>query len=166
MENIKDRIAEKVVECIYLASSKLNCPFPIPVLEYDLVGVTAGRAFHNSWKIKFNLELAKLNFENFLNSTIPHEVAHLVEFRKFCTHGHGPNWKYVMSHVFGLIPKRCHNYDTSTVKTKLYDTYLYVCSCKDYKIKTGIHRKIQMGRLYRCRICKTPLVFKSYFGKT
>jgi SprT protein len=67
--------------------------------------------------IELNMTLFRENPEYFLNHTIPHEIAHLVQFNKFdlkgvSTPGHGVHWKETMR-IMGKVPHEKHTLDTT-----------------------------------------------------
>jgi SprT protein len=170
MQNTKDLIEDRVLECMAIVRSKFpNTSFENPSVHFDIVGTKGGCAKFKDWSLHFNLKLAEANLQEYLSQVVPHEIAHLVDFKKYNGWGHKRTWKHIMIHVFSLTPDRCHQMDTSEVKTKKYDTYIYVCSCPDLeiKVKSNLHKKMQvLGRNYKCVNCKTRIAFKVYLGKT
>lgn len=69
-------------------------------------------------KLKYNLGALRAHPDVYLNYVIPHEVAHLVVFRKFNQMGapaevHGAEWHAVMKR-FGRDPDRSLNIDKAT----------------------------------------------------
>lgn len=136
-----------------------------PVFSFDLKGTTAGQAHLSKNLIKVNEGLFIRNKEDFLRSTLPHEVGHLAAFRAFNDRGHGNGWKKVMVD-FGLEPKRCHSYDVSEVRTRVTRRFLYACGCSQpIPVPTNTHNKIKtrlfagMGSGYRCRKCRCELKY-------
>lgn len=71
-----------------------------------------------------------------------------------------------MINVYNLSPDRCHQFDTTLIKIKKYETHLYNCGCGEHIMKTRKHRKILNGVKYRCVKCSEFLKYKSYVGKT
>lgn len=162
-------INKRVHECMAIVREKFNLTtFEDPDVYFDIKGTSGGCAVYSDWSVHFNLELARLNLEEYLYQVVPHEIAHLVDFKVYNNRGHKKTWKMIMKYVFGLSPDRCHEFDTSEVKKKKYDTYIYTCKCpgEQYKFKSNMHKKIQSGRNFRCNKCVTRIVFKEYFGKT
>jgi SprT protein len=125
---------------------------------FDLKGRTAGRAWYATNTIQINLQLARDNFNDFMEQTIPHEVAHIIARKVYGTliKPHGRQWKSVML-FFGCNPARCHDYDTQAArKTK---RYFYNCECgkKLYlKRKTAayINNGNGNGSGYKCKTCQ------------
>lgn len=79
---------------------------------------TAGRAFYedNPQYIDLSTELFWEYTEEFLNDTIPHELAHLVAYTVYGDTGHGKGWKSVLSHM-KINTTRLHNM-VNTVHSK------------------------------------------------
>ena len=153
----------------------LNIPH-IPV-DFKLRGTTAGKAWGTS-KIQYQPTLLVENGQDFLDRTVPHEVAHIVVNtmapnagmarttvtrtgriqRRRLVKSHGPEWQRVMRN-FGLNPKRCYSYDTSNARQgKLSCGYTYACKCQSFNLTIVRHRRIQAGRSYFCKACKQELV--------
>lgn len=70
---------------------------------------TAGYAFYLPVNIvRFSAELMHEHTQNFIDDTIPHEVAHIVANNVFGAKGHGAAWKRVML-ALGVNPTRLHS---------------------------------------------------------
>lgn len=71
---------------------------------------TAGRAFIDNTPqyIDLSPELFWEYTEEFLQDTIPHELAHLVAYTVFGDEGHGTGWKSVIQKM-GIKTSRLHN---------------------------------------------------------
>lgn len=71
---------------------------------------TAGRAFieDNPQYIDLSTELFWEYTEEFLQDTIPHELAHLVAYTIYGDSGHGKGWKSIIQQ-FGINTTRLHN---------------------------------------------------------
>ncbi len=144
-QELKDRLVEQTNLWYALACEYYKITYkPIPV-EFDVKGSVAGWAMGNG-KIKYNLNLAKTNTEEFFKRTVPHEVAHIVCHKNFPNErGHGKFWKMVMT-TFQVEPKRCHSYDTSGTNTGV-KKFSYKCSKCGNVLTVGknIHTKLQKG---------------------
>lgn len=69
---------------------------------------TAGYAFYRPTNIvRFSAELMHEHTQNFIDDTIPHEVAHIVANNVFGSKGHDAAWKRVML-ALGVTPNRLH----------------------------------------------------------
>lgn len=160
---MKDEITRLVEHYYQVAESKLNRTFNRPTVRFDLRGTVGGKAnYFGGNYLRFNLDLAIRNPEEYKNVTVPHEIAHLIADSiqgKRCIHG--PYWKYIMRHVFGLEPLRCHNMDTSEVKARRTISFNYGCNCgKTFEIGKNRHWKIQtLGKKFHCKRCKGLIYF-------
>ena len=128
--------------------------------KFNLRGAVAGRAFYQGRELSFNLILAKDNLTDFLNSTVPHEVAHLFQ-RKIYPYSkpHGKEWKKIMQ-LGGYNQMRCHSYDTSTVKKVQTKKYEYGCKCfMRHLLTKNRHSRILNGSKYFCNVCHSEIYF-------
>lgn len=114
---MKERVAHKVWQVLEELNEEYNAEFDFPRIEWCMIGTTAGRAWLGQWRIQLNEQLCKENLEDFINDTVPHEVAHLVAYKVFGDDGHGDGWRSVMR-ALGLNPTRCHDYETKNVNGK------------------------------------------------
>jgi predicted SprT family Zn-dependent metalloprotease len=117
------RVEDKLLECIEIAKQKFpKHEWPMPEVRYD--------AYGQQWLIRLNLILCFENEDHFVNHTVPHEFAHLMQRR---VHGftkevkessgeikikkimaHGKEWKEMMGHL-DQVPRKYHNYDTTSI---------------------------------------------------
>ena len=131
----------------------------ITIIFSDLLKAVAGRAYTHFNTLMYNNNMLEENEDDFIENTIPHEVAHLVTFKVSRTEkSHGPTWKWAMQNIYNLNPVTHHNYNTqSSVKSKRYE---YFCLCgTNFYISKGIHNKICNGSLRYCRKCNTPIIY-------
>ena len=100
--------------------TKLGIYMPYPKVVFGLKGTTAGYAMYHSHLINFQPSLLADNIDTFLEQTVGHEVGHLAAFRKFGGQikPHGKEWTSVMWGMH-LPAKRCHNYETDGVASRL-----------------------------------------------
>ncbi len=130
-----------------------------PSWNTNLTGTTAGMAHLYKNHIRLNPILYKRD-NHVRDSTIGHEIAHLVAFIVYKDHGHGPGWKHVMN-VFGLKAERCHSIPCQDLKRK-FTYYTYKCSCceKVYRVKKKMHENVRYtGGHLECPIDNTRLVY-------
>ena len=158
-DELKNRIEDKVLECYDIASKFYNRQFELPEIDYSLRGCVSGQAIASRTMLKFNVPIAIQNVDVYIKQTVPHEVAHLIEFVLYGCIGHKRNWKTIMSLVFGLQPLRCHSYDTSEYKRNR-TKYVYKCNCSEHWISAIRHNRMHNGiTTYRCRNCRTPITY-------
>jgi len=132
---------------------------PKPTIEYNLKGATAGYAYRHKNLIRLNLELLHNQPDDFIERTVPHEIAHLAAFKYWPEHSpHGAAWQLVMERVLGLPATRCHSYDLSTLSTNR--TVTYDCACAEgCTVGPTVHKRIQNNtHFYKCKKCKLSLV--------
>ncbi len=130
-------------------------------IRFDLRGKTAGQVrirARGQYLIRYNLELLKRGGANFLERTVPHEVAHVLAY-----HGHGANirphgreWQRIMRQL-GAEPTRCHDYDVSGLGARQLRYYAYHCGCMEHRLSSIRHNKVAKGQRYLCRRCGEPL---------
>lgn len=152
-------------------NDKYKTNYPYPTMTFDLRGAVAGRASYQSQIIQYNLELFKGNKQDYFENTVPHEIAHLFNYRlnivpvinnsyRYRIKPHGMEWQRVMIRM-GLNPTRCHNYEVKKVRNVSRD-FLYKCSCRNFNMTSIMHNKIVKGRWQKCLRCGTRL---EYVGK-
>jgi SprT protein len=162
---LKAKAEKKMMDCIFLFNAHFAVNCPIPTVEYDLKGKTAGQAWPYKRKIRLNAYLLETYKDSFIDRTVVHETAHLcVDYYhdvmgRSLPKPHGKEWKHVMA-LFGISnPDRCHSYKTQPArKTR---NFVYTCGCKTIH-SLGIirHNRYQSKKtFYRCNICKTRLIF-------
>ena len=160
---MQEKVSQSVEYYINLASNKLNHTFKIPEISYNLRGTTAGQAWYSKWLIKINMVLLTENFDDMIQNTIGHEVAHLIarSISNYRIKPHGHEWKSVMR-LLGLNPTRCHNYNTDNSKVRTVKRIPYVCeTCgMDYNLTKIRHNKILKGVKYRCCKCRGKIIQK------
>lgn len=132
-------------------------------VKFNLTGRTAGQIEYKFTGdiIRYNLDIAKNNLDEFIKRTPQHEISHHIAKHTYDTNGHGAIWKDIMKRVFGLKPSRCHSYDMEGVKIRRKRRIKYVCNCKTYNLSSIRHNRIQRGtHQYTCMKCGSLLVPK------
>ncbi len=148
-------------QLLRLAAEHYGMPAPRVEILFDLRGRAAGQArlpARGRPLIRYNAQLLLENGESFLQRTVPHESAHVIAFRR---HGarirpHGEEWKAVMT-LFGADSRRCHDYDLSAVPSRRVSRYSYHCGCREHRLTSIRHNRIESGQVYLCRACGEPL---------
>lgn len=164
---MENQLREETHFWIDLANEVLKSNMPYPKVSVDKRGTVAGTAYTYSWKIRYNPVLARENWDKFRDTTVPHEVAHLVadgHFGKPC--GHGREWKWVMSHVFNREPTRCHSYDVTNARARKVKRYSFQCGCRIVTVGPKRFRQIMtLGCEIYCLKCKVVLNAQNYIGE-
>lgn len=158
---VKARVEKKIADCLAIANKHYNpmLPFKTPTIKYEVRGTVGGYARFNQWEVDFNSVLLMENLEHFIESTVPHEVAHLIDHavngiqrRGYKTISHGWTWKTVM-HLFGCDGNRTHKYDVKNAQVKKKAKYHYICEgCKkDVFMGPVRHKKHKINGYFHCR---------------
>ena len=166
----------KMEETLDICRKKYGKDIPTPPLKFAQLGRRAGicQYTHGIWDTKvtalivINPDFFKNHYDDMLNDTVPHEVAHYIAIfiHGQKAHGHGWLWKSVM-HAIGLSGDRCHEYSLEDVKVKTIPRpFKYSCGCSDGHTLTAYkHRQhfdsIGMGRRrLQCRRCRKYLTYE------
>ena len=127
-----------------------------PKITFGLRGSVAAQAFVAENRIDFNLVLFRENFEDGVQNSCPHELAHCVAYTRGLTKGnfHGRIWKEVMIE-FRAAPIPCHNLDVTQAMSRT-GYFTYRCRCNSGNmVSLEMHHQIQASpELFRCRTCK------------
>lgn len=154
-------VEEAVTKALKVFEEHFNRTFERPVVVYDLKGHTAGIASIQKNCIRLNTELLYSHHDDMIHRTVPHEVAHIVQYVLYPnSRSHGGEWQYLM-HILGLEADRTHSYKTTAARVRPRP-YLYGCDCigdNDHYVTITLHRRLQKGRVYTCRKCGGKLYF-------
>lgn len=177
--DLKKMIEEKVLDLLILANGKFGKDFPFPKMNYALTGRCAGRArtprenltIHHPrtelGMIKINMEIFKNNMNSYLDRTVRHELAHLIDTYLYGrTKPHGRNWKTVMHTLGDRNPTVCHTYNMDNVEVRrLKNRYIYACDCMEHSITIIRHRRaLDRIKTYVCRTCRKNITFTGRMG--
>ena len=153
--DLKNKIINRVEECLTIASSKTGQSFAEPTIHMDLKGHQAGQAIPGRWLLRFNPVMAAQDPERFVYEVSAHEVAHLVTYKVWKTLDHGEDFKKVMSWL-KVSAQRCHNFKSEpSRKIRRYD---YFCSCNNHSLTSIRHNRVLRGQRYHCRNCGDVLL--------
>lgn len=131
----------------------------IPV-KFDLKGRAAGMYLVKNKQryIRYNPYLFAKYFDDNLETTVPHEVAHYVTdmlygLRRIKPHGN--EWQSVMRDL-GVNPSVTAKYDLTGIPVRQQKRFTYQCNCTSHLLSTVRHNKINLGKAqYHCRYCGT-----------
>jgi len=127
--------------------------FSIPPIDFRLKGAVAGRGGANI--LKFNLDIAIHNLEHFLVTTVPHEMAHVLQRRTYPrSKPHGSEWIHYCKVLTGKVLPRCHSYE---VISNTRSTQKVSCSCREYQFTSIRLSRMKKGTQYRCRDCRSAI---------
>lgn len=160
--DIKQATDKRINELCRIATlAGLDVPPDIQV-KYTTTGRRAGSCRYikgdtSTVSLNFNTAIAQKYTESFLDTTVPHELAHAIDAYQHGKSGHGRPWRNIM-HKLGIDnPQRCHDHDL----TGIVKGYIYACECKEHILSTIRHNKVvKKGAKYRCKDCKQELIAK------
>jgi predicted SprT family Zn-dependent metalloprotease len=134
---LQARVNSKIEAGLVIAKEKYpKFNFEFPEVRYDVKNSIGGLAYGNKWMIRFNLILCYENEDEFVNTTVLHELAHLIQRRVFGfikadafgnpirdektgklkkVLSHGKEWAEVMGH-FGLKPEKFHTFSLESIQ--------------------------------------------------
>ena len=139
----------------------------LPVdITFDLKGRAAGmyrvtnKLLRTRRVIRYNPTIFSLYFEDNLENTVPHEVAHYIcdlLYGLNTIKPHGAEWKQVMQ-ALGADPRVTASYDLSGITLRRLQTFSYRCDCGEQKLSSIRHnRVVKRSYRYYCRVCKQQL---------
>lgn len=138
----------------------------VQVYFYE-TGKTAGMA-HGHFRVGYNIHIFSQDMERFLNSTVAHEIAHIVCSYTNTDRGHGKTWKRVCR-LLGGDGQRCYageNLQHKMVRTRKRYEYRATCGTV-MMVSDVIHGKIQRGtRGYFLRATNGKLLPEGFTGRT
>ncbi|MET0028235.1 MAG: SprT-like domain-containing protein [Candidatus Thiodiazotropha sp.] len=162
-QDLQSRTTMKTRLLLNQAETAFALPPTRPEIRFDLTGKSAGIVVFgpgNRCVIRYNAALLSRYGQEFMDETVPHEVAHIVARRRFGQRirPHGREWKQVMA-FFQAPARRCHSFDTTQTTRRRMRYYDYRCACRDHRISAVRHNRVVSGTMtYQCRFCGTPLV--------
>lgn len=128
-KELKHKVEQKIKECLKIAEEHYGFPFEYPKVKFKNLGPTGGLFTYDdngNALIELNSFCLFDEENDFIATTVPHEVAHLVshELSQYCA-AHGRKWTEVMK-LFNVPPDIFHTHDTTKAlkhfpnKTKRY----------------------------------------------
>lgn len=132
-------------------------------ITYNLRGKSAGQACTKGptdYTLRFNREAIEKHWDDMVNNTIPHEVAHLIAWMvpHLKAAGHNRQWKRLCVSLGGT-GARCHSYGLTSARKKT--KYVYVINGLQCAVGVIVHNRIQRGRRYKCQ---AGAVLKTHFS--
>ena len=173
---LEKAVRDKIEATLEICRKKYGKPLPMPTLKFRQSGRIGGyyqpsQAFWGKPELLvINPDYFKNHYDEQLNVTVPHEVAHYVTHHVFGNvQAHGWQWASVMR-VIGLPPDRCHTFSLEGVKTReVAKPYHYACGCDiKHNLTKQKHNKCQSNLTvygktgYTCRKCRKPLTYQGF----
>lgn len=160
---LQQQVLDRTRHFIGLGGELLGRRFAEVPVAFDLRGRTAGmyRVKGKQRLIRYNPWIFAKYFDDSMNVTVPHEVAHyLVD----CLYGirrvkpHGAEWRGIME-AFGVDSRATARFDLDGIPVRRERQFDYHCGCQPHQLGTRRHFKVQRGEArYRCRQCGNHLV--------
>ena len=150
---MQKQIRDAVIDAVKLAREAYpNYTIRMPEIKYsNRMTSCAGKAIMHQLRnpiVKFSLPIIRDNdLNDFIQRTVYHEVAHVVEFECFGTSGHGARFKHIQGTIFGKDNSRCHEFNTQPRK-KRSGSVMYKCNNCNTEMELGAvrHKKQQHNR--------------------
>jgi SprT protein len=158
---LQSDVINKTRELLKTGCQQLNLSIVYPEIRFDLRGKTAGMVLFTatgSCIIRYNLPLLKRYGEEFINTTVPHEVSHFIARLLYGPRikPHGVEWQRIMD-LFDASPERCHNFNTEQTGGRKLRYFDYRCDCRDHRLSAIRHNRIMQGTVYLCKHCGSKL---------
>ncbi len=157
------RVRQATQECVARAAALFDRDFIAPPVQFDLTGRAAGqyRVLRGEAAIRYNPYIFARYYDENLNETVPHEVAHFVVDRLWGlrqVRAHGPEWQSVMR-ALGAEPRATARFDLTGLPVRRQRRFAYRCACRSHELTTCRHNRVQRGEAsYHCRQCGDSLV--------
>lgn len=158
----QSQVRETTHEYIHRAGRLFEHRFSLIPVVFDLKGRAAGmyRVHGRERVIRYNPWLFARYFEDNLNTTVPHEVAHYVTDVLYGIKRikpHGAEWRSVMS-ALGAAPDVTGRYDLTGIPTRRQQRHAYHCDCTTHQLSSVRHNRMLNGKTrYYCRYCKSVI---------
>lgn len=155
---MQTRVEDHITDKLIMAADAFGRTFQFPTISYKQKGTTAGTANNRTQHVDFNSVLLMENEQVFIDRTVTHELAHLIDatlnpelygYRYGKKRSvHGKTFKHIMI-TLGADPSRCHSYDVTSVrKTRAPSAkYVWISTPSGETMELGIkrHNKMRTG---------------------
>jgi SprT protein len=134
---------------------------PVDV-HFDLPGGSAGmfKVHGKSCWIRYNPWLFAKYFDDNLDGTVPHEVAHYIIHKVYDlrrVRPHGREWLALM-HQFEADAAVTSDFDLTGIPQRRQRRFAYRCDCRSHELSTRRHNTVLRGKgRYHCVKCKGEL---------
>lgn len=167
-EHLKAKVMESLKRHFESHPAAKNINIPI-VVSFTMRSKTAGKCYVTfvkgsrritSAKVEFNHIMLRENPDKFIERTVPHEAAHILEFASTGRmDGHAEGWKKVMTELGATDIKKYHSYDTTNIKRRVVARkHKYGCPCgKEFLLTTILHNRILAGQGRICGSCRREI---------
>lgn len=172
MERSQAQFRIHVAECLAKAEEKYAVSFGRVMVTFDLKGTAAAKAGRIrrgkqvSYSLRFNKEAIKLDWDMMVESTIAHEVAHLVAYAdpSLRASEHNRAWKMIAISLGDReMGATCHTLPLKSTRKTI--KFIYVIHGNEYAVNGTAHRKIQKGLgVYSCPRTRDRITPDHYQG--
>lgn len=179
---LEKAVREKMEQTLDICRKHYRNDIPTPPLKFVQLGRRAGVHHYkfnrlsntaHSHELRINPDFFKKYYDDMLNNTVPHEVAHYIAVFLYGRHqggGHGWRWREVMAVVGIKAAERCHQYDMEGVKVRAGKEapFKYSCRCDSpHMVTRTVHQRHQasvaIGKQgYKCTKCRQFLVYEGF----
>ena len=159
----RELVVQATLDYVRQAGKIFNSNFPVIAISFDLIGKSAGMyKVRNAERIiRYNPYIFAKYFDENLDTTVPHEVAHYITDLVYGlgrVRPHGKQWKALMEE-FGADASRTCNFDMEGIPQRIHQRFSYQCSCTSHELTARRRNQIAMGiKQYFCRKCGSLLV--------
>lgn len=152
---LQARVAVKIEETL----GKLDC-HPGYGIKFKRMGQCAGKYNRKDNVLTFDPLYLQNHTEVYLNTTVPHEVCHMVQWLKYTEQKHhGPIWKSLM-HQVGVSSNRTTS-AYEIILLRKAKTITFTCECMAHQLTVSRAAKVQDKKIrVRCKSCRGILVLK------
>ncbi len=156
-EKAYTEISQQVSICFDKADLFFKGRFKRPSMNLKQRGKAAGTAYLEKNELRFNLYMYEQDPAKFLQTVVPHEVAHLIVHQIYSRQAsaHGKEWRAVMEKVFDTPAERTHTFKVKPPKVSFH----YACDCQTHIFSKQRHNRALKGTQYLCKLCKRNLEF-------
>ncbi|MEJ2308921.1 MAG: SprT-like domain-containing protein [Gammaproteobacteria bacterium] len=163
-ERQKELVIAKARDCVQKANGILGCSLETPEIRFDLRGRAAGQfcVRENSLQLRFNSALFARYFDDNLEQTVPHEVAHFLVYALCMRNGnrrvrpHGKEWQEMMR-LLGAPAVTRHDFDLTGVPVRREQRFAWRCRCRTHSIAKRTHLRMLRGEQRVCVHCNALL---------
>lgn len=149
LQQRKQELLNKVNILVQQANRRYNITLPTIEVRFDLRGSVAGyggykmRLGQRHYFMRFNVDLMEHgDWNDMLNDTVPHELAHVICFFRGNDRGHGWNWRNTCI-ALGGSGRRCHDEEVVLARG---NTYRYTTTTgQTVVVGDKHHQRIQQG---------------------
>ncbi|MGF1644015.1 MAG: SprT-like domain-containing protein [Thiotrichales bacterium] len=158
----QQRIVIETEQRVREAVAALGLTRPAPVeIRFDVRGSAWGYyvRHRDQCRIRYNPWLFAQFFDDGIQETVPHEVAHFVvdllhPRPRRRLQPHGREWRSVML-LFGFdAPSTTHRHSLANVPVRRQARFAYQCDCRAHELSATRHYRILRSKvIYHCRFC-------------